>query len=182
MGQMLAVGEHVGGGRLVDLEPVHDPAGGRAVRAHGMRRLHPDQARGGRNVGLPAAPGDGVAAPEQEAVAGDQRGGRVVDGAGAVEVVEDGPVAPVADIEEEPPVAPSWIGGDEQGEVRREADAALGVSRREADVGDGRVDTGVRVYGKVGCALQLAVGARLAEGFAVGVGGVGCYFEVDQGH
>ena len=74
MGQVLAVGEHVGGGRLVDLEPVHDPAGDRAVRAHGVRRLHPDQARRGRHVGLPAAPGDGVAVPEQEAVAREPAG------------------------------------------------------------------------------------------------------------
>ena len=182
MGQVFAVGEHMSGGRLVDLEPVHDPAGDRPVRAHGMGRLHPDQARCRGHVGLPAAPGDGVAVPQQEAVARGQRGRRVVDRAGAVEVVEDGPAAPVAHVEEQPPVPPPRLGRHQQCKVRREADTPLGVRGREADIGNGRVDPGVRVYGKVGGALQLPVGASIAEGLPIGVWGLGRYFEMGQWH
>ena len=103
-------------------------------------------------------------------------------GAGAVEVVEDGPVAPVADVEEQPAIPPAGLGGHQQGEVGREADTALRVRGSEANVRDGRVDPRGRVDGEVRDAPQLPVGAGIAEGLPVRVGGVGRYFEMGQRH
>ena len=77
------------------------PGDGRAVGVQGLGHVGLDQAGGvGGHVVLPAAPDHRVAVAHQEAVAGAQ------PLAGAVQVGEDGGVAPVNHVEDDAVAAP----------------------------------------------------------------------------
>ena len=69
IGKVLPVSQEEHVRRLVGLELAHDPAGQRPLGTDGLRSLQSDEPGSGRNVGLPAAPNDGVAPAHEVAVA-----------------------------------------------------------------------------------------------------------------
>ena len=84
-------------------------------------------------------------------------------GVGAIEVLEDRPIAAVDHVEEQGTVPLFQIRRAEQGKVRREPDPAIGVLRRKLDVCDRRVDVGEGIDGEVSRPLQQFVRADVAE-------------------
>ena len=169
IGAVHAVGDVLVLDNGVGLEGHDDGAGDGLAVLLGLRSVDAKQARGVGYVVLPAAPDDGVALAHQEAVAGVQ--GRVrSDVGGAVDVAQGQGLAPVEDVEEQAAVALGRVVGAQDAEVGGELDESLLIAGRELDVGDGLVGRMHGVDGEVGDAIDLGVGANVAEGLAVGEG------------
>ena len=162
IGQVLPVGQQEHVRWFVALELAHDPAGQRALGADGFRRVHSDEARRGRDVGLPAAPDDGVAPAHQVAVSGLQGRRGVVGGGNAVQA-EGGFPAPVHHVEQNAAVAPVDVHRLEHGEIRRKFHLAVGVAGGEVQVGDPMVSRVRRVHRVMGGAFQQLIRPHVAE-------------------
>ncbi len=134
------------------------------------------------DVPLPAYGDDGVAVVEEEAIAGVDVAGAWGRRRGAVEGADHAPAAAVDDVHDEPPVALPGVPGSDEGEVRAEAHAALGVAGGKVQVDDGPVGIVGGVHGEVKEAVDALIGAGVAEGPAGGIGLVTGYIEVDDGH
>ena len=116
---------------------------------------------------LPAAPSHGVAFTHQKAVARVHRGVRRNLG-GAVDVPQGQGFAPVQDIKHHPSIPAGRVHGPQESEIRRKLHQAVSVSRGQADVGDRLVGVIGGIDSEVDSAVQLLVGAHVAEGPASG--------------
>jgi hypothetical protein len=144
-------------------------ADGRAV-LHRDREVDREPVVARPDVGAPADPGDHVALAHEEAVAEVLCRRRVVEVRARRRVVHQGEgvlVAPVVDLEEQPPVAGRHVDRLQDVHVGRELDLAGGAHGRLVDVEDLRVAGVVGVDGEMGDALQLLIGAGGAERGAV---------------
>jgi hypothetical protein len=157
-------------GRLeIDVDP---PAQRPAVGVQGLRRVEAVQPGQLRHVALPAARDDDVAAPHQEPVAGVERGIRIGVGpedrpGGVVEVRHGHRVAAVDDVHDRAPAGAAALDRQQDRHVGGELDAAVAAGR-EADVRDRGVGRVRGIDGEAQAALQLLVGADVAERAAPG--------------
>ena len=126
-----AAERQAGDARLVGDElGAHGPGHGSVLMARDRQvQQHPALAR--QEVALPGAEDDRVAAAEEEAVAGMGRGLGVVAVLGVAEILERALVAPVAPVEEEPPVAERGVRRLQYEDIGAEGDQPVPVPRRE---------------------------------------------------
>ena len=124
----------------------------------------------GKQVALPGEPGDRVAAPHQEAVAGVGQTPRVVGAGRIVEELQAALVAAVGPVEEQPPVAGLHVDRLQQQEIGRELHEPARIPRRLVDVDDGRLRLAGGVHREAHPAGDPLVGASGPEGFPIGEG------------
>ena len=129
---------------------------------------HPALAR--QQVALPGAEDDRVAAPEEEAVAGMGRGLGVVAVLGVAEILERALVAPVAPVEEQPPVAKRRVRRLQYEDIGAEGDQPVPVPRRKTDIGHARLRRRQRIDPEARAAGNALIGPALPEPLATGEG------------
>ena len=105
----------------------------------GHRQIEKLSAVTGQQVAMPGEPGNRIASPHQEAVAGVIRIARVVGPRSVVEELQATLVAPVGPIEEEPPVALGHVDRLQQQEVTGEVHEPARIPRRLDEVDNVRL-------------------------------------------
>ena len=160
-----------GDARLIGDELHPDRPGDRLAVVGGDRHVEHLPPVAGQQVALPGEPGDRVAAPHEEAVAGVRQSPRVVGAGRVVEELQAALVAAVAPVEEQAPVAALHVDRLQQREVGGELHEPARVPRSLVDVDDGRLCLGCGVHRKPRPAGDPLVGAGLSEAFPAGKGG-----------
>ena len=140
------------------------PGDARAVAVPGHRCGDGQLVAARRDVHVPAVRDDGVALEHEKAGTGVSRRDGVVDVAAVVQPVPSHR-APVVDVDEEPAVSFAEIDRLEHEDVHRVRHFAVGVPRRQLDVGDERVPRVGGVDFAIRLAPKLLVGTDVTERF-----------------